>query len=73
MWSGRAFPPQVFAYAAQKEEARSSERTRPALGRPSERKTARHGGIYETKFILYFTYLYINISSLEIKLLITIG
>lgn len=28
-------------------------------------RTARHTDLYETKFILYFTYLYINISSLK--------
>lgn len=57
------------AYATKKEEALLKEWIRPALGEPivmlEERKTAQHGGIYETKFILYFTYLYINISSLK--------
>lgn len=58
MWSGHAFPPQVAAYAAQKEEARSSERTRPALGRPSAaaagRKERRRGTAASMKQSLFF-------------------
>lgn len=44
MWSGRAFPPQVAAYAAQKEEARASVPDRLSADRRQPRQAGKKDG-----------------------------
>lgn len=59
----------VITLVHQKEEAHLKEQIWPAdlqqRAAVQIRHTAQKANIYETKFILYFTYLYINISSLK--------